>query len=290
MKTSVNTEKSFGIENISEIYVSASSPNINLIPIDGLEIKAHLHGEVSSNSKECIPELVCSSEKNRIKIEVKRNPSNSINLLGWSGWSGSLVLDVYVPNQYDEKIRTKTSSGDINIENFKIDRLKCSASSGDINISSIAVNSSTVSASSGDINVENFEGELSISTSSGDVGVNVCEGSLDISTSSGKANVKGFSGDLDASTSSGKADIQYNSFDSNKVKIKTSSGKVSLSLPSDSSFNFETITSSGNMNIDFPMNVTGDIGKRHLEGTVGENPDSKIKIKTSSGSININKL
>ncbi len=208
MKKSINTEKSFSINNINEVYVCTSSPDINLIPIDGEEIKAHFHGDISTISEKNIPQLFCQTNGDKINIEVKSS--------GFGSWTGNIMLDVYIPNTYSQNVSAKASSGDIKIENFNVTSLKCRTSSGDIDLKSINVENTTLHTSSGDITCVNFEGNLDASTSSGDAFIDCA------TLSNSNMDVKSSSGDIEFKL---PEDSQFN------FKAKTSSGDITTEFP-----------------------------------------------------------
>lgn len=289
MKKSISNEKKFDITGIKEIYVSTSSPDINIIPTDDTEVKAHLHGNVKAKSEEYIPNLVCSNSNSKILIELKRTQNSSFNIFNFGSWSGDLILDVYIPREYSNCIVSKVSSGNLDIKNLEVSNLTCKSSSGNIVIKSVKAKTGKINASSGTITIDELEGQFQISSSSGTINLSHCIGSLNLSASSGKINASNLRGNLESSTSSGTAYIQYDKLDNINTNITTSSGSVKLNIPEDSQFNIETKTSSGSINTDFPIVVKNTIKRNDLEGKVGENPNSNVAIKTSSGNIYINK-
>jgi DUF4097 and DUF4098 domain-containing protein YvlB len=71
--------------------------------------------------------------------------------------------------------------------------------------------------------------------------------------------------------------------------FRSSNGKIALALPAGSSFRLDAQTSNGKIHSDFAV---GD-GKKgqsdRLRGSVGDHPDTTIKVTTSNGSIDIRK-
>ncbi len=241
--TTVDEERVFPQEGINEIQVRTVSPDINIITVDDREIKAHLHGKAVSGISGPVVELTAKSQGGKLVIEVKHRPNTS--LFG----SSNVVLDIYVPESFNEEMRLDTVSGDMAASNLGLSRLAAKSVSGEIDFFSINTTGASVETTSGNIRLD------------------------------------GFSGDLEFNSVSGDLDVGYTAFDSD-IRGKTVSGDVKIKLPANAAFNLDASTVSGDISCQFPVTVTGSISKRGLRGTVGRG-DNSITIETVSGSAGI---
>ncbi|ERI91721.1 hypothetical protein HMPREF1982_02764 [Clostridiales bacterium oral taxon 876 str. F0540] len=259
----INEEKAANINGIKEIKVSVASPDINIIPVDGSEIKAQLNGKIISSGPYTKPELEFSTSGDSLYINVN---SKTNMVIGF--FSSSLKLDIYIPSSYSDTLKLSSSSGDLNVKNLKLSNLECNASSGNANIENVSADNFVYNSSSGSLKAD----KLTTKTSK-------------LSNSSGSKRATGFTGDLKVSSSSGDTKIDYAAFDNN-INVDSSSGSVEIKLPESSNFYLSAHTSSGGIKTDFPITVKGETGRHELIGTVGSDKN-KIKINTSSGSIKI---
>lgn len=259
----INEEKTSNVNGIKEIRVSVASPDINIIPVEGSEVKAILNGKIISSGPYTTPVLECSTSGDTLYINVNSKTNMTIGF-----FSSSLRLDVYIPNSYSSILKLSSSSGNFNVKNLKLSSLECNASSGDTNIENISADNFVFNTSSGSLKAD----KLTTKTSK-------------LSNSSGSKRVTGFTGDLKVSSSSGDTKIDYAAFDNN-INVESSSGSVEIRLPENSNFYLSARTSSGGIKTDFPITVKGETGRHELIGTVGSDKN-KVKIDTSSGSIKI---
>ncbi|MEJ8553130.1 DUF4097 family beta strand repeat-containing protein [Tepidibacter sp. Z1-5] len=255
----LDQEKVEKIDVINQISIEASSSDINIIPEDRANIKAHFYGNVISTFK---PELETKINGKELLIFVKRPKSYSI-------FNSDLKLDIFVPKNYKENIDINSSSSNINIQNeLTLNNLFIDVSSGD--------------ASLKDLNIKNLKYDSSSGTLIGD---NIVTDSTCIDLSSGNVELNNFTGDLKGESSSGSVEVNYNIFDNN-IDLDTSSGTVNIELPDDAKFYLDAECSSGNIECGFPIMVRGKQEDNTLRGIVG-NDKNKIIINTSSGDINI---
>ncbi len=164
-----------------------------------------------------------------------------------------------------------------------------------------------LNTSNGQIQVEGIQGNLSAHTSNGAVTardsgkekVNIrtsngkilaerLSGDLDIHTSNGRVEILGCPGEIKVRTSNGSVaiDLEGESV-SRDIVAETSNGGVRCRLPGSYSGEVNARTSNGSVRCEFPITVeAGKIGKRHLQGRIGEGGPS-LSLKTSNGSISI---
>ncbi|MFL0269452.1 DUF4097 family beta strand repeat-containing protein [Candidatus Clostridium radicumherbarum] len=261
----INDEKSININGINTISVNVSSAQINVIPYDGLEVKAHFYGNVTTSSSFTKPELECYLSGDTLYINTK-----SKNIMTFGFFNYDLKLDVNVPASYGRNLKLDSSSGSINLSSLKLKNLSCNLSSGSTNIKQIYADDFNYNSSSGSLTTENLTTKTS-----------------ELNSSSGSQRLIGFSGDLKASSSSGSIRAEYASFNNN-ININASSGSVTVKLPENSDFYLDASASSGSIRSSFPITVTSNNNRHELKGTVTSDKN-KISIHTSSGSVNIEK-
>lgn len=261
----INEEKTSSLNGINSISINTSSTGINIIPSNETGLKAQLKGNVVSSSPYSNPELECYASGSTVYVNVKNKTTVTFGF-----FSSTLKLDVYIPSNYAENLKVNSSSGSINIKGMKLSRLECNSSSGSISINDIAADEFICNSSSGSLR-----------------GDGLTTKSSRITSSSGSKRITRFVGDLKATSSSGSTRIEYVSFENN-LDIDSSSGSVEIKLPENSQFYLDATSSSGRISTRFPVTVIGSNDKHQLKGTVGSDKN-KVKIHTSSGSINIDK-
>ncbi|MCT4507399.1 MAG: DUF4097 domain-containing protein [Tepidibacter sp.] len=255
----LNQEKIEKIDTINEIFIKAASCDVNVIPEDRGDIKAHFYGNATATFK---PELETKIKGNELLIFIKRPKSYSI-------FASDLKLDIYVPKNYKENIAIDCSSGDVNIQNeLTLNNFLVDVSSGNVNLKDLNIKNLKYDGSSGSL-----------------IGENIVTDSTLIDVSSGSVELNNFTGDLKGDSSSGIIKVNYNIFDNN-IDLDTSSGDVKIDLPNDAKFYLDAECSSGDIECDFPIVVRGKQEDNTLRGTVGDDKN-KIKINTSSGDIGV---
>ena len=70
------------------------------------------------------------------------------------------------------------------------------------------------------------------------------------------------------------------------MDLGTGSGGINVTMPPAFAGRVDLSVASGSVHIDQPVTVRGDIGKRHISGTIGEGTGS-LSAHTGSGSINV---
>ncbi|WFD11495.1 DUF4097 family beta strand repeat-containing protein [Tepidibacter hydrothermalis] len=255
----LDQEKIEKIDNINQISIETSSCDVNIIPEDREDVKAHLYGNITSTFK---PELETKVNGNELLIFIKRPNSYSI-------FNSDLKLDIFVPKNYKESIDVDSSSSNINIQN-------------ELTLNSLSIDLSSGNTKLKDLNIKNLKCEAS---SGSLIGENIITNNTVLDVSSGTIELNNFTGDLKGDSSSGSIEVNYNVFDNN-IDLETSSGTVDIGLPDDAKFYLDAECSSGNIECDFPIVVRGKQENNTLKGTVGDDKN-KIIINTSSGNVNI---
>lgn len=148
---------------------------------------------------------------------------------------------------------------------------------------------------------------LELKTANGAVNANGAFRSLTTKSSNGAISAKGGSGIIDVQTSNGSVEVEATTADLLKMQssngrlrfvgslgegehsMKTSNGSVNVQLPSETSFRLDASTSNGRVGCEFDLRKKEKERKSQLIGTVGTKPLATLTIKTSNGTVEIEK-
>lgn len=259
----INESKTFNPEEISGIEVSLVNADLNIIPTTKGEIIVHFYGEVSTNVKRNIPELVAYKTGDKLFVETLQ--SKDIIVIGIN--IERTTMDIYIPEIILEEFKINAVSGDVIMQDIEAARLNLQTVSGDIKVEKLIAEIIRIGSTSGDIIVRDYTGNVDANSISGDIGL------IDGSDNE----------DLAASTVSGDISIDQDAV--SDMKIESTSGDVKISLPEDSKFYLDVSTVSGDIKQDFSLKIISS-GRRDLEGTVVDGKD-RIMISTVSGDVTI---
>ncbi|MDR7870608.1 MAG: DUF4097 family beta strand repeat-containing protein [Tissierellaceae bacterium] len=233
----IDEQKNIELNGIDNIDITSSFIDIKQISEEREDILIHYHGRIRSN---VIPTLEVQENDNTLNIELK-NTKNS-----YSVTESNVVLEIFLPKDFNGSINTTSSSADIYMKNIIGDKFNITASSGDIKLEDLESENINIVTSSGNIYMDNILGDI-----------------FEIIASSG--------------------DITLNKLKGNKINVETSSGDVELQLPSDSNYTINGSSSSGrytpSKNMKILINDRGD-----FKATTG-NGENAIDITTSSGDV-----
>ena len=141
--------------------------------------------------------------------------------------------------------------------------------------------------SNGEVDVKGAQGKVELRSSNGTVKVESVKGQMDLNTSNGKIEINSSTGTVHAETSNGAIHFKGKIADGHH-SFRNSNGNIELLLPSDSKFKIDAQTSNGSIDTDFSISTRDESSRRkHLQGTVGENPAVDITAHTSNGRVSI---
>ena len=180
---SIDEVKTFGIDQLKEIYIHSVSSDVSVFSTEEEDIKIHFYGRIALKSDKALPKLITNLEGSKLKIEIKYPKVVFYN--------AKVVLDVYIPQDYRENIIMDTVSSDVDINNLDIKNFQCKTVSGDLQIESLGSDNLTLKTTSGNVNVLDIIGNLKADSVSGNVnvGYRVFDNNIDIKTISGKVNI-----------------------------------------------------------------------------------------------------
>lgn len=183
----------------------------------------------------------------------------------------------------------KTSGGSLAVE--KIDgSLQGKTSGGSIKGSDLA-GQIELNTSGGSISIAGVSGTaLKASTSGGSIHLSGVSVPAEVKTSGGSIEIKGASAPISAGTSGGSIRADFSEAPQGDVILKTSAGGITVALPATSAVTLDASTSAGSVRSDFT--VSGDTGNKHRSSLKGEinGGGPALKLRTSAGSIKVNRL
>ena len=216
---------------------------------------------------------------------------------------GKYSAGIAVPEQF-EKIKVKSISGDIVVNDISSERFLVEAVSGDISVDQLNTKQCELNSKSGDIKTNNSSAKtLLIHTGSGDVGVEDCQADeLFASSISGDVNVIACKADkMDVVSISGDIKAEFDK--SAQCRAKSTSGDCKVTIGNQ--VDAVVSSTSGDVNVRYIGEIgleialsstSGDVsavcgginskGKKKVQERFGE-PDSKLKVSTISGDIKV---
>lgn len=233
----VDEERYLDMRDIDTVEIASSFVDVRVIQEDREDTWIKYYGEMESN---VVPSLEVENKAGSglIKLEI---PGNSYTVK-----QSNVILEIFIPNDYNGDMSIKASSSDSQLKNLKLNNINLQTSSGDIDIENVENNQIKFQTSSGDIRVKNSTGKLKLSSSSGDMEI-------------------------------------YSSEETGNMDLTTSSGDILLNFHDGANYTIKAITSSGDYTNDTAMNIVKNVNKG-FEGVLG-NGEMDINIVTSSGDV-----
>lgn len=262
--------KTFKVGSDAQLLVENKAGNVTVIAKPGtkeITVKATKYCS-DEKSKDC-KALTSLYEQYGDKVEVKTKGKEN-SFFNWFNNSINIVGDsnVIVNNQV---ISTSSNNNYIKYDIEVPENMK----------------SKDITIGSGDIKFKNGKADVTGKTGSGSILLDKIIGAINVTTGSGSINgseLKG--GEIKAITGSGTVNIE--SYEPKNMHLSTGSGSVNLKLLASASATIKAYTGSGSINTSFILRNKNRT-KHSLEGDIN-NGGPIIKIKTGSGSVNIDKI
>lgn len=134
-------------------------------------------------------------------------------------------IEVYMPSDYAKNIDIKSTSGDLEMDDFKDLKFKIKATSGDLNIGNI--DSADIVITSGDIQMRDVN-TLTIDSRSGDIDVNRVNDIVEIKNTSGDITINTVNIKKNSSIDSTSGDVVINSSNEIYYDASAKSGDVKI--------------------------------------------------------------
>ncbi len=148
---------------------------------------------------------------------------------------------------------------------------------------------SVLKTSNGRIEAKDVDGDLNLSTSNGAIRVENVRGYVNARTSNGSINIKETEGILEVKTSNGSIEVEIPGIRGDNVDLVTSNGSIDVYIDVGLDVDIEMDTSNGRIKLhDMELSVS-EIKKTYVKGKLGKG-GSRVKIRTSNGSIDLYKL
>lgn len=170
-------------------------------------------------------------------------------------------------------VRLRSASGSVHCENVSGGDVDLDTASGGVRLSDASdIGTCRAHSSSGSVHLWHVQADV-IRMDSGSGGVTA----EDVSCAH-----------LNARSGSGHVSVALAPSAPNNVAVDlgTGSGGISITMPPAFAGRVDLSVASGSIHIDQPVTVRGDIGKRHISGTIGEGTGS-LSAHTGSGSIDV---
>jgi lia operon protein LiaG len=183
---SIDEVRTFGIDQLKEVYIHTVSSDVSVFPTDEEDIKIHFYGRSALKSEKALPKLITNLKGNKLKIEIKYPKV----VFYWAA-TADVLLDIYIPRDYRDNVIIDVVSAEVDIGNLDINNFQCKTVSGDLKVKSLGSDNLTLKTTSGDVNIINFTGNLKADLVSGDidVGYKFFDNNVDIKTISGKVTI-----------------------------------------------------------------------------------------------------
>ena len=305
----IDEEETFGDGEVNKVILNTFSSNINIISTNDNVIKVHVYGKAVVQNESDKPQPEIKLEKGTIYATDNKNTSQNRKVQLFTFDIGSvksdIVMDVYLPSNFEKELNAETSSGIINFGDLALSNLSINTFSGDVKAGSLSSGKAVFESSSGRIAVQKITADnIKVNSFSGDINFDsIKTKSAYFDSSSGKGVLGDinsetfkfvtFSGDIDVNTlisedsdiSSSSGDIHIKDGKINKMKLKTFSGSITGENTGAKDTNVDT--SSGK------VFVTGLAGKLTVQSFSGDaeagfvsNPND-IFVKSSSGKVKL---
>jgi len=180
---SIDEVKTFGIDQLKEIYIHSVSSDVSVFSTDEEDIKINFYGRSTLRSEKALPKLITNFEGSKLKIEIEYPKVLFYN--------ANVVLDVYIPQDYRDNVIIDAVSADVDISNLDLNNFQCKTVSGDLRIKFLGSNSLTLKTTSGEVNIMDFTGNLKADSVSGDINVSyrIFDNNIDVKTISGEVKI-----------------------------------------------------------------------------------------------------
>lgn len=261
--SSFTTNKYDITENYKNVWISASTADIEFVPCD--------------QNKTAVE---CFERNNMAHIVRVHNNTLSIELLDSRKWYEHLVINfetpkikVYIPKGDYAELSVKSHTGDIEIPNgLTFETMNVALTTGDVEVAASVKGKAKIKTTTGDIKAKNLTAQnIELSVSTGDMKLNNinCE-SLTAKGSTGDCVLKGVIAKYGFYIERSTGDIKFDGADAAEIYAKTSTGDIKGTLLSEKVF----LASSDTGSVKVPQTIVG--GRCELVTDTG---DIKIEIK-----------
>jgi hypothetical protein len=260
-------EKRFKVSGQPDVQVSTFDGAIEVRPWDQPEVLVAIEKRGRDKAATDAIEVHAEQNGNHISVDV-RAPKNESS---WFGARRSAKLIVSLPAKAD--LVAKSGDGSIDVERL----------SGRVDLRS----------GDGAIRGRDIAGDLKAHTGDGSIKIEGLDGTLDVDTGDGSVTAGGKLTSVRARTGDGSVTIHAapGSTASGNWDIVTGDGSVVLELPEGFGAQLDAHTGDGSVRLqDVTLsNVTGQIGKNSVKGTLGSGGHD-MRLRSGDGSITVRRF
>lgn len=217
-------------ENIYEsIDINTEAGNVYIKNTNDENIRVVVYGEKDNSNIE--------SNSNILKITGNTKKCSFICI-------NNIIarIEVYIPNNYDKKVKIINDVGDIKIEKFENLYTDISSDTGDINIDIIEsadikvhtgdikinkINTANIKTTTGDIEIDEIN-EFVSSTTTGNIEINKINNYIDSSTTTGNIKIYNINLTKDSKINSNTGDITIKNISETYIDAHSSVGDINI--------------------------------------------------------------
>lgn len=257
-----HSNKAFDASAVDEINVDCSVGDVEVTKSEDDQI--HVRVEISEKSEN----RAAATSLDGGVLSIKQKSGGVIVFENYRH-----IVHIALPEGWEKKFTGSLSTGDITFTGtYRFTDAEFSLSTGDFEAGGVKADTLSVKGSTGDIRLDSLTA-----------------GSILLRLSTGDINVDGLTGAGILKTSTGRIDAVLSSL-TGDMEITDSTGDITLTMKAPISAKITAETSVGSVRSDFAMvytdnSVTGD----KAEAEIGKPPYPSLYVKTSTGSIRINK-
>ncbi len=275
-------ERKLNVSGAADLQVFTRSGDVSIRsgPAGTVGIVGHIH----------VGNRFFGGDKQSQVDDIERNPpiqqsGNNIRIDYVNRQNISIDYEITAPS--DTKVRTKSGSGDLNIEGMQAG-IDVESGSGDVRLADLA-GDIRIQTGSGNVQAQGAAGPFEARAGSGDIKIEErSKGDVRLETGSGDIEARGVDGGLRASTGSGN--VHVDGTPASNWSVRTGSGDAELRLPQEAAFDLDISSSSGSVSVNHPVTTTlqGRIeeSRKSIRGKVrGGGPE--ISVHTGSGDVTV---
>lgn len=301
-------ERSFTARAGGKLVIDSDRGSIRVEGSGGNQVKVLIERKVVRGTDVKAAEVLSKHD-----VRITEGPSGEIRVeahypatKSWSWRTPQLQVEfkVTVPRDFDVEAETgggsihvadvhgtvavRTSGGSLHLESLT-GRIQGRTSGGSIKAGKV----------NGTIDLRTAGGSIAIAGASGeDLKANTAGGSItledisvpaEVRTSGGAIQIVSSATPLKATTSGGSIRAKLTSVPRDEVSLRTSAGSITFTAPAESAFELDAATSAGSVRSDFAVPVNDPKGKSRLQGAVNGGGEAKVTLRTSGGSIRVEK-
>lgn len=263
----INEHRTFPAVGVERVSIGGVDETVSITESPDEGFAVHYTGTATVGEQGMVPKLATSLHAGVLDVRVERR-------WGFSGFHRSeLHLELAVPRGFMGTLDVESVSGAITAAPHSYADFSARTTSGSITLDSLRAASVRAHSVSGNVTARGLlADEVQMATTSGRV---------DLETASPVIDLHSVSGELAAASTAQPT----------RVSIGSTSGRVTLRLPTEAQFAIDAHSVSGGVRCDYPVMLQSTVSPRanRLVGTVGADPSGEVRIRTTSGSIDVYK-